>query len=158
MVLGQGVTVCEPFVQELMRWAGLPKPEKQGPADSLRAFRFPKQVYFTQPSVREISFILSTLHDVQVPWPPGAANATTTDYAHWDQNSKTLRYHSDDGIKCMRVADIIQEALRILEGSDIIGITIIVPGCKESSDGLPVWIDCDSLEEEDELSDQEGGA
>ncbi|KAK6498408.1 hypothetical protein TWF481_010999 [Arthrobotrys musiformis] len=139
------LVVCEPFVQELIRWSELSKWREEGPAAYLKAIGF-RDMFFTQPPVKEVSLTFSTIFGTRREWLQiEALGCGPNDHTYWHDESSTLRYKSFNGIKVMGIARILQLVERQLIKGTLLGVAIGVPGCSEESDGLPIWVDFDGL-------------
>ncbi|KAF3283252.1 hypothetical protein TWF970_001231 [Orbilia oligospora] len=150
------VVVCEPFVREVMRWANLKECKHMGPGEFLKRVRFPANLYFTQPPVREVSFTFSMIYGRRVDWVCGLFGGNPNEYMKWDKKTETLRYFCESGVKVGGIAEILQIMEEYLIRGTMLGVAIGAIGCGEESEGLPVWIDYDG-EGMDGIRESTGG-
>ncbi|KAF3083133.1 hypothetical protein TWF102_000763 [Orbilia oligospora] len=150
------VAVCEPFVREVMRWANLKECKHMGPGEFLKRVRFPANLYFTQPPVREVSFTFSMIYGRRIDWVCGLFGGNPNEYMKWDKKTETLRYFCESGVKVGGIAEVLQTMEEYLIRGTMLGVAIGAIGCGEESEGLPVWIDYDG-EGMDGIRESTGG-
>ncbi|KAK6360921.1 hypothetical protein TWF730_007036 [Orbilia blumenaviensis] len=132
---GSEVTICEPFVQDLIRWAEWRSYVDEELLEYLK--RLPENVYFTQPPVQEVSFTFSTRFIRSLP----PLRFSSSRFGYWHEDTLTYRYYSKDGVRALHVAKILQRIEMYLGKGTILGVAIGVPDSRPQNEGLPIWVD-----------------